>query len=289
MLSNVKQNIETNRKLRTKLYELLTKYIYKYIKKAFEKEKELHSTIELKPKLYPNFQRVLLQIPKWSSKTLEKEYNKFLKWNKKKNDIDTKELETMLIDIIKITTEIMLNKSSIYVETLLQDYKFPSLQQFYYKSLKKIARIIYEQPKSLYTIKTSKLTEQIENVLNIYLPTKQIESVLEFIEQDLDPSIKVKYNFENDSDSSKSSISLRKNSSDNNNLIIDKVSSLHYVSSDDLNHLKDTDANDDHISIKNNVIDEDNIKHIKIPKIKKSQYYYNKPKINEINEYFFNE
>ena len=284
MLSNVKQNIEKNRKLRSNLYGILTKYIYKYIRRTFEKEKELHSTVETRPKLYPDFQRVLLQIPKWSSRTLEKEYTKFLKWAKKKNDINTEEL---MIDIIKLTTEIMLNKSSIYVETLLQDYKFPSLEQFYYKCLKKIARIIYEEPKSLYTIKTSKLNDQIENVLNIYLPTKQIESVLEFIEKDVDPSIKVKYNFENDTESSKSSISLRKNSSDNNNLIVDKISSLHYVSSDDLHDLKNTD--EDHLSVKNNVVDDDNVRHINIPKIKKSQYYYNKPKINEINEYFFNE
>jgi hypothetical protein len=284
MLSNVKQNIEKNRKSRSVLYGILTKYIYKYIRRTFEKEKELHSTVETRPKLYPDFQRVLLQIPKWSSRTLEKEYAKFLKWTKKKDDIDTQEL---IIDIIKITTEIMLNKSSIYVETLLQDYKFPSLQQFYYKCLKKIARIIYEEPKSLYTIKTSKLNDQIENVLNIYLPTKQIESVLEFIEKDVDPIIKVKYNFENDTESSKSSISLRKNSSDNNNLIVDKISSLHYVSSDDLHDLKNTD--DDQLSVKNKVVEDDNIRHINIPKIKKSQYYYNKPKINEINEYFFNE
>ena len=284
MLSNVKQNIEKNRKSRSVLYGILTKYIYKYIRRTFEKEKELHSTVETRPKLYPDFQRVLLQIPKWSSRTLEKEYAKFLKWTKKKDDIDTQEL---IIDIIKITTEIMLNKSSIYVETLLQDYKFPSLQQFYYKCLKKIARIIYEEPKSLYTIKTSKLNDQIENVLNIYLPTKQIESVLEFIEKDVDPIIKVKYNFENDTESSKSSISLRKNSSDNNNLIVDKISSLHYVSSDDLHDLKNTD--DDQLSVINKVVEDDNIRHINIPKIKKSQYYYNKPKINEINEYFFNE
>jgi hypothetical protein len=286
MLSNVKQNIETNRKLRNNFYNILTKYIYKYIKRTFEQEKESHSTVETRPKLYPDFQRVLLKIPKWSSRTLEKEYTKFLKWIKKKNDIDEEKLETMLLNIIKLTTEIMLNKSSIYIESLLQDYKFPSLQQFYYKSLKKIARIIYEEPKSLYTIKTSKLNDQIENVLNNYLPTKQIESVLEFIEKDIDPCIKVKYNFENDTQSSKSSISLHKNSSDNNNLIVDKISSLHYVSSNDL---KDLYSDEDILSVKNEVANDDNIRHIKIPKIKKSQYYYNKPKINEINEYFFND
>jgi len=286
-MSNIKQNIEKNRELKSVLYGILTKYIYKYIRRTFEKEKELHSTIETRPKLHRDFQKVLLQIPKWSSRTLEKEYTKFLKWVKKKNDINTEEL---MIDIIKLTTEIILNKSSIYVTSLLQDYKFPSLQQFYYKSLKKIARIIYEEPKSLYTIKTSKLTDQIENVLNIYLPTKQIESVLEFVERDLDPCIKVKYNFENDSkstESSKYSISLRKNSSDNNNLIVDKISSLHYVSSDDLHDLKNTD--DDHLSVKNKIVENDNLRHIDIQKMKKSQYYYNKPKVNEINEYFFNE
>ena len=110
---------------------------------------------------------------------------------------------------------------------------------------------------------------------------------MEFIEKDVGPSIKVKYNFENDTESSKSSISLRKNSSDNNNLIVDKISSLHYVSSDDLQDLKDTDDPD--LSVKNKLVEDDNVRHINIPKIKKSQYYYNKPKINEINEYFFNE
>lgn len=286
----IKQNIESNRKLRLIFYDILTKYIYKYIKKTFEKEKESHISSDTKPKLYPDFQRVLLKIPKWSSKTLEKEYYKFLKWTRKKNDIEEKELQKMLNDIIKLTTEIMVNKPSIYVESLLLDYKFPTLQQFFYKSIKKIARIIYEQPKSLYTIKTSTLTDQIENVLNIFLPSKQIESVLEFIEKDTDKSIKVKYDFDNQS--SKSSISLRKNSSDNN-LIVDKINSepsLHYVSSNDVNQdYYNSDNDENKISVKNLNIEDDGIKHINIPKIKKSQYYFNKPKINEVNEYFFNE
>lgn len=287
----IKQNIESNRKLRLKFYDILTKYIYKYMKKTFEKEKESHNSSDTKPKLYPDFQRVLLKIG--SSKTLEKEYSKFLKWSRKKNDIEENELQKMLNDIIKLTTEIMVNKPSIYVESLLFNYKFPTLQQFFSKSLKKIARIIYEQPKSLYTIKTSKLTDQIENVLNIFLPSKQIESVLEFIEKDTDKSVKVKYDFDNQSNqSSKSSISLRKNSSDHD-LIVDKINSepsLHYVSSNDLNQdYYNSDDDENKIPVKNLNIEDDGVKHINIPKIKKSQYYFNKPKINEINEYFFNE
>ena len=73
----------------------------------------------------------------------------------------------------------------------------------------------------------------------------------------------------------------------NANLIVDKISSLHYVSSDDLHDLKNTD--DDHLSVKNKIVENDNLRHIDIQKMKKSQYYYNKPKVNEINEYFFNE
>mgnify|MGYP000954715777 FL=1 len=64
-MSNIKQNIEKNRELKSVLYGILTKYIYKYIRRTFEKEKELHSTIETRPKLHRDFQKVLLQIPKW--------------------------------------------------------------------------------------------------------------------------------------------------------------------------------------------------------------------------------
>jgi len=56
---------------------------------------------------------------------------------------------------------------------------------------------------------------------------------------------------------------------------------------------KNYEKSDDNLSksiskhLKN--IDNDSVKHIKIPKMKQSQYYYNKPKINELEEYFFNE
>ena len=64
-----------------------------------------------------------------------------------------------------------------------------------------------------------------------------------------------------------------------------------YVSSDDLN--KNYEKSDDNSISKHlkNIDNQDNdsVKHIKIPKMKQSQYYYNKPKINELEEYFFNE
>jgi hypothetical protein len=287
----IKQNIETNRKLKIKLYDYLVTFIYKYLKRCFEKQVDLHSTSETRPKLYPDFQRVLLKIPKWSSNTLEKEYYKFLKWVKKRNESrndiqDVKQLGVMLKDIIKLSTEIIINKSDVYVNALLQDYKFPSLQQFFYKCLKKIARIIYENPKSLYTIKTELFIEQIDNVLNSMLPSKEIETVLQFIDEDeggpINKGLEVKFNFENDSNES---TDLEKRSSEIANLIIDKQSSepsLHYISSNELNSELESIIQQ---SVGNKET-EDGIKYINIPRINRPRY---KSKIDEIDEYFFNE
>ena len=44
---------------------------------------------------------------------------------------------------------------------------------------------------------------------------------------------------------------------------------------------------ENHVNIEE---EEDLVKHVKIPKVKKNKpFYYNKNKINEINEYFFDE
>lgn len=293
----VKQNIETNRRLKIKLYDYLVKFIYKYLKHCFEKQVELHSTSETRPKLYPDFQRVLLKIPKWSSNRLDSEYYKFLKWIKKRNESrsrndtapqDIKQLEAILKTIIKISTEIIVNKSNVYVDALLQDYKFPSLQQFFYKCLKRISRIIYENPKSLYTIKTELLIEQIDNVLNSILPSKEIETVLEFVNEDDVQSkrsfIDFKYNFENEFSESSSS----ENDVKGNPLIIDKQSSepsLHYISSNELNsELACDEIENQSVEAKES---DDGIRYINIPIKKGGISKPLKSKADEIDEYFF--
>jgi hypothetical protein len=288
----IKTNIEKRDKLKTKLYNILVKYIYKYLTKLFEKEKSSHDSKTSRPSLYPDFQRTLLKIPKWSENKTNKEYHKFLKWLRKKEDLDENELYLMFINIIKLSIEIIINKSDIYVNALLENHKFPSMKEYYTKCLKRITRIVYENPKQIYSIKTSVLINELDNILQIFTPYNMINDILELQEEEsVQNNIKIKYDF----DKENSSISLRDNS--DKILIIDKQPSedpsLHYVSSDKLHH--EYEKSDEYI-IQNNTnknskkeeID-NNIKHIRVPIVKKNQYYYNKPRINELEEYFFNE
>lgn len=289
----VKSNIDKIYRLKSKIHNILIKYIYKYLTRVFEKEKDLHITKHTRASLYPDFQRTLLKIPKWSEKKMNKEYSKFLKWLSKKEDVTEEDLQVVLINIIKLSTEILINKPDIYVDTLLQNHTFPTIEKYYLKCLRHISRIVYENPKSLYQLKTNFLTQELDNVLNLFLPSDKIKTVLEFINQDnTETNIQIEYDF--DSKSESDSISIRPNS--DQLLIIDKEHSdqsehsLHYVSSDDLHN--NYEKSEDDLSKKLKITcnqDDDSVKHIKIPKMKTSQYYYNKPKIDELDESFFNE
>lgn len=284
----LKTNLTENTRLKTKLYNLIIKFAYKYILKLFERERMYHNTPEKRPSLYPEFQRSLLKITKWSDKYLDKQYNKFLKWVKKREDLSEEEVYELLKGIIKLSTQTMINKSDTYVDTLLQNYKLPTLKTYYYKCLRRIARRVYENPKDLESLKNEDLINDLESILQNFLPLDKIKTVIEFKQDtESEDNIKVKYNFEGTNDEN-SSISLR--NSLQNVLLVDKEQSdrsLHYVSSNEL--IKNYDYDDNIQKITNIPEVDESVKYITVPKFKKSQYFYNKPKINEINEHFFNE
>jgi hypothetical protein len=300
----IKQNKEENRRLKTKLYNLIIKFVYKYLLKLYDRELESHNTRETKPKLYRDFQKTLLQITKWSDKTIQKQTNKFLKWVEKRENLSEKDLQNMIKNIIKLSTQLILDKSDIYITTLLQNFNFPNVKTYYYKCLKRIARLVYENPKGLHDLQTGRLFDELDNILQSFLPLHEIEAILEFddtkqAKSDETKRINVKYDFENDSlsNNSNSSISLRR--SDQPKLIVDKQSSdpsLNYVSSEDLNFEEESENDLSKIAHKKPIdiinsknVMEEGVKHIRVPKFKRSKYFYNKPKIDEINEYFFNE
>ena len=188
----IKDNIEKRDKLKAKLHNILVKYIYKYITKLFEKEKESHDSKKSRSSLYPDFQRSLVKIPKWSDKRIEKEYMKFLKWLKNKEDCDEEELYKMFINIIKLSSEIILNKSDFYINCLLETHQFPSMQEYYMKSLKRIARIVYENPKDIYNLKTNILISNLEKILQSMIPYDKITTMLEFVEkEEVENNIKI--------------------------------------------------------------------------------------------------
>lgn len=291
----LKHSLTENTRLKTELYNLIIKFIYKYILKLFEQEKLYHNTSAKKPSLYPEFQRSLLKITKWSDKTLDKQYSKFLKWVEKRKNLSEEQLYKLLKDIIKLSIQIMINKPDVYIDALLQNYKFPTLKTYYYKCLRRIARRVYENPKFLYSLKNEDLINDLENILQNYLPLDKIKTILEFKQEtEKDNNIQVVYNFD-DNDDKSSSISLR--NSLQNILLVDKEQSdqsLHYVSSNEL--IKNYDYDYDDMRQTPNkpektidYEDKDSVKHITVPKFKKTHYFHNKPKINEINEHFFNE
>lgn len=300
----IKGDIEKNRILKSKLHGLIAKFGYKYVVKLFGKELESHKTNNSKSKLYVDFQKTLLKIPKWSDKTIKKQYKKFIKWANRL-DLEEQDLQQQLTQIIRGSTQIIINKSDVFVDTLLQNYKFPSIQNYYYRCLKRIARRIYENPKLIMEIKVDSLKNDLENILQKVLPYSEIKTILEFVDHpdnNDDVNLQVEYNFndyesnDKSTNSNKSSIKLR--GSDQVGLVIDKQSSdksLHYISSNDLHNIND--ESDEILSVvkqnsmknDNDYKDDDNVKYIRVPKFKKTPYYYNKPKINELNEYFFNE
>ena len=277
----IQENISIKNKLEEKLYEMLTKGLYKYIKRIFEKKKEEYGNDKL---VYQHFQKKLYKIAKWSDKTITIEYLNFISWCNRHYNVNEFEIENMIKKIILLSTQIMINKSKIYTENFLSTYELPKLKTIYYKCLKKIARIFYENPKSIYDISLQTLKENLQTPFYNMIPIKKITDYLEnkqdsiIIEKEI-----VEYNFDKEDTNSST-----KNTNNYNNEYYDKDNenkndkNLKYVCSDDFklsssesNNLKDIVKKDD---------DEDNIKHIRIPKLNKM---YLKKKIDQEEDYFF--
>lgn len=277
---SIKKNIEE------KMYDMLTKGLHKYIKRIYKKKKEEYENDILVCK---NFQKKLYKIAKWSEKTLNTEFSHFIYWCKRHYDIDEEKMETMLRKIILLSTQVMINRSRIFTENFLSTYEFPKIRDIYYKCLKKIARIFYENPKSIYQndISLETLKENIKYPFYNIIPIKKITDYLEnkqdsvIIEKEI-----VEYNFDKNSSSSNSSFIKEKENKNKDD------SNLKYVSLDEYNFetksnnkdLLDKKSNKDNCKDNCKDIDEDNIKHIRIPKLNK---IYLKKKIDNIDENFF--
>lgn len=290
----VAKNIEHKEEIQSQFYEILAKYIYKYINKILRMEYDLHKASKTIGLLYPNFQKRLLKIPKWSDYHIDKEYGKFLKWSSRKYNYSEEQLQQMLNDIITITIQVMIHKPSLYVEKLLEG-SLPSLRKFYYKCLKKLCRIFYENPKSTKSITLSQLKDKIDTIINVVLPINKIDTVLEIqqeelISKDENTSIKnITYDFNKLDISNKSDMSSKSSKSSSS---ISKEHILYYISSDNSSVHQDynQDYKQDYKQDYNQNLEitdtnsDKGIKEIYIPKKK----YNHKSKIDEINEYFFN-
>ena len=282
-------NISIKKKLEEKLYDMLTKGLHKYIKRIYKKKKEEYENNTLVCK---NFQKKLYKIAKWSEKTVNTEFLHFVSWCKRHYDIDKEEMETMLKKIILLSTQVMINRSRIFTENFLSTYELPEIRDIYYKCLKKIARIFYENPKSIYEndISFETLKENIKSPFYNIIPIKKITDYLENKEESIvmEKEI-VEYNFNNDNDNDsvdEIKEKVNKNEDEDN---------LKYVCSDDFKNrieidkkinqnINDNKDNKDNKDNEDNEDNENNIKHIRIPKFNKM---YLKKKIDNIEENFF--
>ena len=186
----ISQVIIGKKKIETQFYNILYKYIYKYIKCVYEKYDGKNKRV--------NFQKALIKIANWSPDKLDSEFYKFSKWSEKKYNIDDRDLQKMLNTLILLSTQIILNQSVDYIKSLLNEYSYPKMKMFYYKSIKKISRIFYEKPEDIYNIDENTLLNNIESITNTFLPIKEITSVLEnYCEPSFEKCKTINYNIHN--------------------------------------------------------------------------------------------
>lgn len=274
----IDDKVSIKKKLEEKLYDMLTKGLHKYIKRIYKKKKEEYENNILVCK---NFQKKLYKIAKWSEKTINIEFLHFESWCKRHYDIDKEEMESMIKKIILLSTQIMINRSRIFTENFLSTYEFPKIIDIYYKCLKKTAKIFYENPKSIYENDISFETLKENMYINI-IPIKKITDYLENKEDSIimEKEI-VEYDFNKNDSSSNSTHDHFYKESDKN----EDVSNLKYICSEDFKSKIEINNNpSQQTSINKNTENEDNIKHIRIPKLNKM---YLKNKINNIDENIF--
>jgi hypothetical protein len=298
------ETIKNKTDLENHLFNIISKYTYKYIYRIYNKQLQENG---ISKSLYVDFQLKLLKIAEWSEATVEKEYNKFLKWCKKKYNLKESNINKLLENIIVLSTKVLVNKSNIYIESILENHEFLKLNVFYYKYLKKVSRFFYENPKLINDGIPPNTKKNMISLINDNLPMKQITNIIEYsnksrlcnestpIDNDNDNDI----DNDNDNDSIFTNYKIKNvNTEIKTNLIINKSDSmseqsLKYVSSEDFQNEyfnEDGEDGDNKDKVKDVLSDKDPenvIKHINLPKYKKNPFFYNKKKINEINENFF--
>lgn len=304
------ETIKTKTDLENQLFDIISKYTYKYIYRIYNKQLQENG---ISKSLYVDFQLKLYKIAQWSDSTIEKEYNKFLKWCKKKYDLKEAHINKLLENIIILSIKAVINKPNIYIESILENYEFPKLHIFYYKYLKKIARFFYENPKLINDfILAPNAKKDMISLINDNLPMKEIINIIEYSNKN---NLYKEYNGNKEyeeykktedvcTETDKESIISRYNIKTANtetktNLIINKSDSisdksLQYVSSEDFQneYFNKTDGGYQDNKLTNPIEkssdkDAENlVKHINLPKYKRNPFFYNKKK-NEINENFF--
>jgi hypothetical protein len=140
------------------LINIFTKYSIKFASQVYENTDSLRQ-----------FQKKLYKIPNWSFDKKDKEYKLFLKYVLKKYDKTEKNLTDILentyISHIKIISSVF-----NYI-----DIQIPTLNDFWYRIMKKIGKIFYENPRFIIEdLNYSIIKNAIKYTIQKYIPLKNI-------------------------------------------------------------------------------------------------------------------
>jgi len=163
-MSKVKHLISSKIEYESKLNMVLKKYFIKYFKELYEDD----ASLKLR-----ELQKILYKIPSWSDNKIDKEYGYFTKYIYKKYELNQDDLSKILDLVYSLNIKIM---TSIYDVVSIS---IPKFKNFWYKSIKKIAKYFYENPKLIkentdILEKDTDLENILKYVLQRFIPIEEI-------------------------------------------------------------------------------------------------------------------
>jgi hypothetical protein len=167
------------------LSNMLSKYTVKYIQKVYDSIQDQNSSSSHNLK---NLQLYLLDVPTWSERKLDKEYNKFLKWTSKK--YNGSDFQHELEIFITLTKRLIL----YHQEKQNQPFKKPvSGYSVFVKTFRVISKYIYENPALIDSSKRifHQTQELALSTLQSFVP---LSDILKLFQQTQD-DIEVSYHF----------------------------------------------------------------------------------------------
>lgn len=148
-----------------------------------------------------SFQRKLLDIAKWRDNDITYSYRKFRKWLKKrgpKKIYSERELEKVFAEYIVSSLKCLCDNTKI-VETVLTERSLPTIDDIYYKCIRRIARHLYDHPKLLKDKSSddvySELFKITKTLLLKFIPFKRLLEEMELHKRENEDKLH-SYNFD---------------------------------------------------------------------------------------------
>lgn len=250
---SLKQKLSIKEEIEKQLIQYSLTYLTKYLKRMYEYIPRKAS--------FRVFQEELLKIAGWSNSTREKEFQKYCKWINKKYGVSEEALEQMLNTCVTLTIELIIPKRNEF-ERVLSTFAFPTLESFYFKCIKKIARHLYENPKEIVLDNaeiSNNLKTSLQHIIQEFVPLQMLVDKL----NDTESECIIEYDFEK----SNSSLSLGKQ---NDSIVVEKLSegdkTLKYISSDEFQN--EYYMSDEEQKQNIDAGEDSQVKHVTIPKKK---------------------